>query len=77
MPSGYPTTPSGLNAAANKQNAALSDAKAGSAKGTSGVYSDRPNAPVAGKAGIPSRFINKPASPKPSGSTSDTGREKS
>ncbi len=73
---GYNTSPSGLSAAAGKQDAALSMAKAGSAKGSSGVYSDRSESPSRGQASIASNFINKSASPRPSGSTADTGREK-
>lgn len=76
MPSGYPTTPQGLQQAAAKQEAALNDAKAGSPKGTSGVYSDRNPQVDASPSGISDRFINKPASPRPSGSTADTGRVK-
>lgn len=76
MSSGYPTTPSGLNASANKQNAALSNAKAGSAKGSSGVYSDPASASSSGPGSISGNFINKPATPRPSGSTADTGRAK-
>jgi hypothetical protein len=73
---GYNTSPSGLSAVGSKGDAALSAAKAGSPKGSSGTYSDRPEAPYAGPAGVSGNSINKPAVPKPAGSTSDTGREK-
>jgi hypothetical protein len=72
---GYDTSPSGLSAAGSKADSVLRDAKAGSAKGTSGTYSDRPEAPHVGPGGISSRNINKPATPRPSGSTADTGRK--
>ena len=62
---GYNTSPSGLSAVGSKGDAALSAAKAGSPKGSSGTYSDRPEAPQAGPGSISSNAINKPASPKP------------
>jgi hypothetical protein len=73
---GYDTSPSGISAAGSRADMVLRDAKAGSAKGTSGTYSDQPAASQVGPGGIASRAINKAATPKPSGSTSDTGRDK-
>lgn len=60
----------------SKQDAALAKAKAGNPKGASGTYSDRPEAPHQGIPRIPQNEINKPATPRPSGSTADTQREK-
>ena len=73
---GYPTSPAGLDAAGAREEQVLRDAKAGSAKGASGVYSDRRAQSQVGPGGIPSREINKSATPRPSGSTNDTGRPK-
>lgn len=73
---GYNTSPSGLSAAGSKGDALLNAAKAGSPKGSSGTYSDVAEAASRGEASINSNEINKPAAPKPAGSTSDTGREK-
>ena len=73
---GYDTSPSGLSAAGSKADMVLRDAKAGSQKGASGTYTDRPDVPHVGPSGVAGRAINKPATPRPSGSTADTGRMK-
>lgn len=70
------TSPSGISAAGRKADMVLRDAKAGSPKGASGTYSDRPEAPSRGAASVAANAINKPATPRPSGSTADTGRMK-
>lgn len=74
--SGYDTSPSGLAAAGRKADSVLRDAKNGNPKGSSGTYSDQSEAPSRGEASIGANSINKPATPRPSGSTADTGREK-
>ena len=73
----YDTSPAGIAAGASKQNAALADAKAGSAKSTSGTYNDAPNSASPDKGTIAKNQINThPGGPMPAGSTSDTGRVK-
>ena len=72
----YDTSPSGLSAAGSKADAVLRDAKSGNPKGSSGTYSDPAEAPSRGEASVAANSINKPATPRPSGSTADTGREK-
>jgi len=75
--SGYPANPSGLNAAGKKDDATIRDAKAGSPKGASGTYSDRPNAADPSKATIANNFVNKHTAEQPmDGSTADTGRKR-
>lgn len=70
----YDTSPAGLSAGASRQDAALADAKSGSPKGVSGAYNDVPNQDSPSPANIATNEINKPATPMPPGSTSDTGR---
>ena len=73
----YDTSKSGLNAAGTKQAGIISDAKAGSPKGASDTYSDRPNAADPDKGTIAANFVNSHTAEQPlSGSTGDTGREK-
>lgn len=73
----YDTSPAGIAAGNSKQSAALTDAKAGSPKGTSGTYSDAPNAASPGEGTIARNDTNShAAAPMPPGSTSDFGREK-
>lgn len=73
----YDTSPAGIAAGASKQNASLADAKAGSAKGASGTYSDAPNSASPDEGTIASNQINThDGGPMPAGSTSDTGRVK-
>ena len=71
----YDTSPAGIAAGASKQNASLAGAKAGSAKGASGTYSDAPNAASPDQGTIARNQINThPGGPMPAGSTADTGR---
>lgn len=73
----YDTSPAGMAAGASKQNSALADAKAGSAKGASGTYTDTPNAASPDQGTIARNEINTHSGgPMPAGSTSDTGRMK-
>lgn len=72
----HDTSPSGQAVTAAKQNAALADAKAGSPKGTSGTYSDRPNMASPSEATIAKNETNThPGGNKPAGDTGDTGRK--
>ncbi len=73
----YDTSPAGMAAGASKQNASLAAAKAGSAKGTSGTYSDAPNSASPDQGTVARNEINThDGGPMPAGSTSDTGRMK-
>ena len=73
----YDTSPAGMAAGASKQNSALAAAKAGSAKGASGTYSDAPNSASPDQGTVARNQINThPGGPMPAGSTSDTGRMK-
>lgn len=69
------TSVPGIQGAGSQQDAALRKAKAGNPKGASGTYTDRPEAQHQGITRIPQNAINKPATPRPYGSTADTGRE--
>lgn len=72
----YDTSKSGINAAGSKQSGIIRDAKAGSPKGASGTYSDRPNAADPDKSTIARNFVNSHSNGQStSGSTSDTGRK--
>jgi hypothetical protein len=71
------TSLAGISVEAKKQNASLMDQKAGSPKGSSNTYDDRPNAASPDLGTIArNQFNSHPAMPMPAGSTSDTGREK-
>lgn len=73
----YDTSPAGHAAGGRKQDASLADQKAGSPLGASGTYNDAANAAQPNEGTIGRNFVNShPAAPKPSGSTSDTGRMK-
>lgn len=74
--SAYDTSPSGHAAQARKDEMVIREAKAGSPKGTSGAYSNPGNTASPSEATVSRNNINKPAMPKPPGSTSDTGRAK-
>ena len=77
MASGYDTSKSGKDGEARKGSKIIADAKAGSPKGTSGTYSDRPNAADPNKGTIARNFVNSHTAEQPmSGSTADTGRKK-
>jgi hypothetical protein len=73
---GYPSNPSGLNQAMSHDASVINAAKAGNPKGSSGTYSDVGNEADPSEGTIARNEINKPAEPKPAGSTSDTGRIK-
>ena len=72
---GYSTSPSGVAAAGASADKTIRDAKAGSPLGTSGTYSDAPNAAQPSTSTIARNEENKASSTKPAGSTSDTGRK--
>jgi hypothetical protein len=73
----YDTSKAGLAAAGNKQDGIIRDAKAGSPKGVSGAYDDRPNTASPDKGTIAANSINSHTAAQPlAGSTGDTGREK-
>lgn len=72
----YDTSSAGIVAGASKQNSALANAKAGSAKGASGTYTDAPNAASPDQGTIARNEINTHSGgPMPAGSTSDMGRK--
>lgn len=70
------TSPSGNAKQGAQGDAIVADAKAGSPKSTTNTYADRLEAPHKGPASIAANSINKPGTPRPSGSTADTTREK-